>query len=148
MRARPKLEPSQCKFWPGKWGWTLVEDYAFIAHGGGAHTIPAGFWFDGGSVPAAFWQLTYSPSDPRMIFGALPHDWCYLSHCVDRWTADMTLVDNLTSFGAVKAGLVKAAVRSFGAIFWRDSDNDRAYMTYLRQRIVAEGRSLARYGLK
>lgn len=147
MRAAPKLKPAQCHFYGNEWGFELVEDFAFSVHGGGVMSIPAGFWFNGGSVPAAFWQITYSPYDPRMLLGALPHDWLYCSHLTDRWTADMTLVDNLVAFGAFKAGAIKAAVRTFGGMFWRDTDRDKAYMSHLKSLIIRYGRGLAQYGL-
>jgi len=146
-RTAPPLAPAFCRFYPGKPGWELLQDWTFVAHGGGAHTIPAGFWFDGGSVPAAFWQITYTPHDPRMVQWALPHDWAYCSRVISRYDADRTLADGLAQHGTIRAELVRAAVRTFGSIYWQDSDRDKAFMTHLRACILTSGRSLARYGL-
>lgn len=144
----PLLYPGKCSFYPREKGYYLAEDYSFLACGGGVHTIPAGFWFNGASIPAVFWQLTFSPFDPDIMPHALPHDWNYCSHIVARDVADDTLWENLRDIGyPVKSRLVGAAVKTAGGLFWGDSDNDRAYMSYLCNQIIRSGRSLSRYGL-
>jgi len=148
MKREPLLSPGRCRFYPGKKGYYLEGDYTFQSHGGGVHTIPAGFWFNGASIPALFWQLTFSPFDPDIMPHALAHDWAYSSHVVDRWTADETLWRGLRKDGyAIKAKVVGAAVKTAGSMFWDDDDIDVAYMYDLRLQISESDRSLAKYGL-
>jgi hypothetical protein len=144
----PLLYPGKCPFYLGEKGYYLAEDYSFLSYGGGVHTVPAGFWFNGASIPPAFWQLTFSPFDPDIMPHALPHDWNYCSHIVARDVADDTLWRGIESEGYdIKSRAVGLAVETFGGLFWEDSDNDRAYMSHLCSEIIRSGRSLSRYGL-
>lgn len=145
----PAMRPALCLYYPNEWGFELVEDHTVIAFGGGAHTIPAGFWFNGASIPAAFWQLTYSPYHPIILPWALAHDWFYCSHVVTREAADETLCRGIISMGGseIKADLIKAAVSNFGGMYWDDSREDKHYMRSLRQRIINSGRNPMAYGL-
>ena len=148
MKA-PILKPARCLYYPDSAGFELVEDYAFQIVGGGFLTVPAGFWYNGASIPAAFWQITFSPFDPRILAGALVHDWLYTSKQVQKNIADATLEKYLIDFhsGTIKAALVKKAVQLFGGFAWKDSDTDRRYVNALRARITNSGRSLTKYGL-
>ena len=42
-------------------------------------TVPAGYHFDGASIPRCLWSLIGSPFDPDLILGACVHDW-YCEH--------------------------------------------------------------------
>lgn len=135
MFDKPLLYPGDCSFYPNQQGYYLHNDFPFMVYGGGIHTVPAGFWFNGASIPAAFWQITFSPFDPRIISHALAHDWMYCSHIVTRRVADMTLYEGIKKTGAtIRAKMVLSAVSSFGGMFWEDNENDRAYMESLRNK--------------
>ena len=144
----PVLRPAYNSLYKS-WGFELVEDYAFSIVGGGILTVPAGFLYDGASIPAAFWQLTFSPYDPRILAGALVHDWLYTSNQVQRNIADATLEKYLIEFdgGKFKSAIVKKAVQLFGSFAWQDTYIDRRYINQLRATITSSGRSLAKYGL-
>ncbi len=131
------------------YGFELVEDYAFEIVGGGIMTIPATFWFNGASIPAAFWQVTYSPYDPRILPGALVHDWLYTSKHVQRNIADATLKKYIDEFngGSLKSDVIKLAVNLVGSFAWEDSPTDRRYLNSLRAGLRFSGKSLAKYGL-
>lgn len=147
-RAGPLLYPGRCEFYPGEKGYYLAEDYSFLSYGGGVHTVPAGFWFNGASIPPVFWQLTFSPFDPDIMPHALAHDWAYCSHIVDRKTADETLWRGLYSLGYdMKSRLVGVAVKTAGGLFWGDTPRDKDYMHNLASHILATGRSKTKYGL-
>jgi len=97
LNKRPILTPAECNLYPDEQGCDLVEDFSVEASNGKTYTIPAGFWFNGGSIPAAFWQATFTPFDMRVIDFFLFHDWAYTSHCCDKRTADDTLQAGIRS---------------------------------------------------
>lgn len=146
---QPKTQPQYNNLYK-QWGFLIIEDYPFHASGGGVHTVPAGFWYNAGSIPAPFWQLTYSPYDPVLLAPTLVHDWPYLSHCVPKEVADQTLYDYAMALGAssFKMTLIRRAVVTFGDRFYQRDDVDMAYLSGLRTDIIDSGRSLARYGLE
>ena len=146
---RPDFRPADCRFYPGQPGYELTNDFSFIVASGSARTIPAGFWFNGASIPAAFWQITFSPFDPRIIDGALIHDWLYTSKQVPRKVADNTFAAFLlaNSHAGIRTEVVRYAVRMFGGLAWLDSKRDREYLTSLKQMIRQRGAPLSRYGL-
>lgn len=145
---QPKLEP-EYNFIYNQWGFRLLDDYTFQSSGGGAYTIPYGFWYNAGSIPALFWQLTYSPYDPILLLPTLIHDWPYLSHVIPRDEADQTLHDYAEKLGAshIKIGMIKKAVSLFGEKYYENDDIDRNYLYMLKKEIQDSGRSLTQYGL-
>jgi hypothetical protein len=145
---RPILTPADCKLYPDEQGCDLVEDFSVEASNGKTYTIPAGFWFNGGSIPAAFWQTTFTPFDMRVIDFFLFHDWAYASHCVDKRTADDTLQAGIRSRGlTLRGAVVTTAVRLFGESSWKLDATDRLYMRSLRKTIIDSGRNPADYCL-
>ena len=144
---QPLLRPASCMHYPDAPGFELVQDYGFTVAGGGAFTVPAGFWYNGASIPAAFWQVTFSPFDPRILAPALVHDWLYTSKQVPRKVADETLAMLIAETSPARAQIVRAAVRSFGGFVWPDSRADRDYIASLSRAIVMSGRGLSAYGL-
>lgn len=65
----PVLRPNK----GNKNSWELVEEFAFMANLE-SFSIPAGFQFDGASVPKGAWYTTYSPSHSCVMRAALVHD--------------------------------------------------------------------------
>ena len=126
----------------------MVEDFVVVDTLGKAHTIPAGLWFNGGSIPAAFWQATFTPFDMRVIDFFLFHDWAYTSHCCDKRTADDTLQAGIRSRGlTLKGAMVATAVRLFGASNWEHTNIDALYLRRLKLQIQLSGHDPARYML-
>lgn len=144
-----RLTPATCTYYPGQWGFDLVADFPVEYTDGTYITIPAGFWYNAGSIPSAFWQLTFSPYDPRILVPTLPHDYGYTTKCVSRAVADATLTRDLAKWAhGVRPSLVNLAVRCFGSFAWRDTDQDQAYYNHLVKTVIANADyGLARYGL-
>ena len=44
--------------------------------------LPAGYTFDGASIPRIFWPIVGSPFEPRLMLAACVHDW-YCEHSAD-----------------------------------------------------------------
>lgn len=132
-----------------EWGLLVTEDWAFPNANGGIHTVPALFWYNAGSIPALFWQLTYDPYHPILLPPTLAHDWPYFSHCMSKEDADDTLYKLLLEMGAssVKSAAIKKAVQVFGNKFYERDRKDYLYLSVLRSQILESGRSLAKYGL-
>lgn len=128
--------------------YALVADVEYDVFGRKV-LIPAGFEFDGASIPPAFWPIIGSPFDPRFVRAALIHDWLYSSHLIDRGTVDRAFRAVLLADGVShwRAQAMYSAVRAGGLVAWDDSPRDAAYMTWLRDLIVADGRSLSDYSL-
>lgn len=65
----PELQPV-----PEIGRYRLTQDWPFEARG--FHfAIPAGYPYDGASVPRGAWYTTYSPYNPVVMVAALEHDW-------------------------------------------------------------------------
>lgn len=145
---RPILTPADCNLYPNDQGCELVEDFSVEASNGKTYTIPAGFWFNGGSIPAAFWQATFTPFDMRVIDFFLFHDWAYTSHCCDKRTADDTLQAGIRSQGLkLRGAVVTTAVRLFGDSSWNRTSIDALYLRRLKLQIQLSGRDPADYCL-
>ncbi len=145
---KPTLRPEPCKFYPDEQGYIVVDDWGFAAVDGKKYTVPAGFWFNGGSIPSAFWQATFTPFDSRIVHGFLAHDWMYSTHCCDKTTADHTLQKIIDDAGlSVKGALVASAVFLFGGSSWKLEAVDKLYIHSLRKTIIENGKSPHEYGL-
>lgn len=148
MLTEPKLQPARCSYYLDQKGFRLLEDYVFSIPGGGVMTIPKDFWYNAGSIPWLFWQVTFSPYDPDILAATLIHDWCYTTHCVDKATADTMLENYLSHEGYTKrAAVVGNAVKVFGKWAWNQDRNDLRYLNQLRATLANSGRSTAKYGL-
>lgn len=127
---------------------TVLDDWS-VSLGDVLLTVPAGFAFDGASIPPPLWPVIGAPFDPQFISAALAHDYAYTVKPVDRKAADVAFRNLLLrdDVGEWRAGLMYRAVRLAGAASWDDSEEDRAYLAYLKERILADGRNPALYGI-
>lgn len=93
-------------------------------------TVPAGFEYDGASIPRAAWSIIGSPFAPEFMTAAVFHDWLYYTHTLNREDADQVLYDLLreNGVGAVKAGVIHRAVRMFGGAYWPNTNEDKEKM--------------------
>ena len=92
-KGMPKLQPVPIKtkgkgFWKGivMWllatrNWILVDDWKYNINGE-EYVIPAGFQFDGASIPK-FLRTFFSPVGVLLI-GGLVHDYAYKYACLQR----------------------------------------------------------------
>lgn len=81
--------------------------------------IPAGYEFDGASIPPMFWDLIGEPDDEKFLIAALIHDFLYEKRW-NRKLSDATFRHFLESEGVwgFKATLMWAAVRIGGFAFY------------------------------
>ena len=87
--------------------------------------VPAGFKWDGASVPRVFRPSVFSPIDPEAVRGSCGHDWIYETQ-PEGWTraeADLLFLCCLLEDGAPVRKALKAyiGVRLFGWIAWRQN---------------------------
>jgi len=107
-------------------GWMeLVEDWAFCVNGIW-YWIPAGYVFDGASIPRAFWFIIGSPFDPLFWAAALAHDFIYLTHLLSRAIADdiFRCFLKTKNVGIVKSQTMYVAVRTFAGFAWKNNVGD------------------------
>lgn len=126
-------------------GYRLVHDYSYTWTAEGATWrifVPAGFEYDGASVPRWVWTLTGIVPDGLHRAAALIHDWLYRhagllpdgsfwkdGHSVDgfpwqRHQADKLFANILAAHGVsqFRRRNMYRAVRLFGWMAWQSSD--------------------------
>jgi len=110
----------------------LLDDYEF-KYNDIKIVVPEYYMFNGASIPAIAWQITFTPFHPDVIAPALIHDWCYTNEQVDRETADKIFYDMLILNNAdkIKAKAMHKAVRTFGASSYGMNDKKQKAMNLL-----------------
>lgn len=107
---------------PSEDKYELMEDYG-IAVKDIEIVVPKFFQYDGASIPAAAWQITYTPFHPDVMLPSLIHDWLYGNHQVTQEVADdifyELLIANRVNF--VKAKAMRAAVQIGGEAYWENT---------------------------
>lgn len=98
---------------------------AKVRYGGLQFIVPAGFEFDGASIPRFCRGLIGSPLDPEIARGGRDHDYIYRFQ-PPGWTrkkADLMFLCHLLEDGLPpgKAFVAYRFVRLFGWIAWRDN---------------------------
>lgn len=104
-----------CKPLPKDDCYELVEPLVFWVDYN-RYVVPAGFVSDGASIPKIFWPVITSPFNPKIIRGAIIHDYLYRVHVVSRRVADEKLRSVIISDGFPKetSETVFSAVRVGG----------------------------------
>lgn len=104
---------------PTSGNYCLDDDYTITIRGC-TITVPAGFEFDGASIPPFFWLAFHSPYHPKVVRAALIHDYLYVTHEVDKAEADLTFVTILGIDGVDKwrRKNMWRAVHLFGGKAW------------------------------
>ena len=64
--------------------------------------VPAGFVFDGASVPRFFWRVVSTPFQPKVMRAACIHDYLYRNHIVEKDVADEKFKSVLIADGVDK----------------------------------------------
>lgn len=129
--------------------YALAED-AIAMRDGVVVRIPAGFEFDGASIPRFAWSVIGSPFHPRLMTASVFHDWLYYTHQLgSRLDADDWLLRLMlrSGVGAARANTIYSAVRAFGGGYYENDDDDLAYLDRLRAAILSRGQSPDDYGL-
>lgn len=68
-------------------------------------SIPAGYTFDGASIPRCLWSLIGSPFDPDLILAACVHDW-YCEHTANCYQSRV-IGDAVFFYLLTKAGVAR-----------------------------------------
>lgn len=94
-----------------------------VTFNGKTITVPAGFSYDGASVPRFFWRLIFPPVHPKSRRAALFHDFIYRTH-PEGWTkaeADELFYHLLIEDGVPKwrAWLAYQGVKWGGYYAWK-----------------------------
>ena len=110
----------------------LTRDYRLEVEGVTV-VVPRFFRFDGASIPAAAWVLTYPPFHPDVMLPSLVHDWMYYNHQETREKTDDIFFALLRGNGVSRltANGMWAAVRAGGGIFWNNDEEDIAMLIRL-----------------
>lgn len=132
--AQPKMKPVLDKNY-----YELIESW-MVRTPYGDFTVPAGFMYDGASIPRFFWRVTGGPFQSPRCIAALAHDYLYATHKVDRATADIIYRDMQFALGIAKykARIEYRALRLFGWIAWKN----RGTMNHLAALVLLAAISL------
>lgn len=109
----------------------LLVGIKFFCPNGYIIYIPAGFLFDGASIPKFAWSIVGTPGG-RYLFAALIHDWLYMSRAFKRKDADklfLRIMERL-EIGCFGRHVMYNAVRAFGHDAFFESD-ERPYIKRL-----------------
>ncbi len=114
----PRIKPITSGEHKGKY--KLAYKYSITVLGN-IRVIPAGFIFDGASIPRTMWtMLGVTPFHPNIIIPALVHDHLYSEKDLSREDADKIFKHLLEQCGfTTRATLMHTAVRWFGGGHWK-----------------------------
>ena len=130
-------------------GYLLLSDFC-VEWNDKLVTVPAGFGYNGASIPKALFQIMGTPFNPRYMEASCVHDWLYYTHLLKRRTeADRLFRSMLLESGVNKtiANNLFQAVYVFGGMFWKNRNNDLHYIQWLRDSLQVSGKKPADYGL-
>ena len=116
----------------------LTEDFCFY-YNGKAYWIPAGFTWDGASIPRAVWSIIGAPSEPDFWAATLVHDWVYLTHIFSRAETDEALFQILgeSDVSLWRRRCIWAAVRAFGGgSHWKNGVEEKKQIDELNSAIA------------
>lgn len=121
---------------PGKNCFALEDDHAFKV-GDLEIWIPAGYSWNGASIPQVLWPELGGRYEPESMAAGLEHDWLYLFHATDRAAADRHFYDRCREDGMphLKAETMYQALRAFGGTHWPTSDEDQRQIDEIRMMI-------------
>ena len=117
--------------------------------GTATYRIPASVHYDGASVPRVAWMFITTPYAPRVMAAALVHDWLYLTHHVDRETADTIFLWmlELTAMSRWRRAIMYYALRCCGWWAWTTRKRDAIRLQQLKARLRRKRLPLSRYRL-
>ena len=125
---------------------TTAEDL----RGKGTIVVPAGFEFDGASIPEEFEGVVgYRRGDRRLDIPSLAHDWLYTNHQFERHEADdlfyYLLRQDVSEIPWETAFSMWDAVTEYGESHYANEPDDIAEATALYARLVEQGADIDRY---
>lgn len=96
-----------------------ITDLAAVTH---SVRIPAGYTFDGASIPRPLWSLIGAPFSPDLILAACVHDWyCDHARCYhERLIGDAVFFKLLADSGVPywRRAVLYSAVRAYAWWLW------------------------------
>ena len=109
----------------------LQKNVCFWLDDGYAIYIPAGFIFDGASIPKVAWSIV-GAADGRYFLAALVHDWLYTTKQLSKEQADNLFKRVMMKIGIGwwKRMIMWRAVDWFGGSPWRTEDRDISLWMY------------------
>lgn len=116
----------------------VLEDFVYVSPDGLHWTTPAGFVFDGASIPRVLWTRLGGPFDGPNIFIGAVHDPRYRFADCDRETADRLLlnVGRCAGLGKQDAMAIYLGVRLGGEMAWIDNARKRSTCGADRARLL------------
>jgi hypothetical protein len=100
-----------------------LKTFTFIDPFYGTVSVPAGFIFDGASIPRVAWSiLGVTPYDPKIFKAAIIHDWLYSNNVVSKKNADSIFSNVMVHQKLIKplqVRLIHTAVKIFGGKAYR-----------------------------
>jgi hypothetical protein len=89
--------------------------------------VPEGFVTNGASIPRFLWSFCYDPFHPKIITGAVIHDYLYSTGIVPRYMADEIAKTIWFDHGAgeKRVALMYKAIRMFGKNFYTSKEDNR-----------------------
>lgn len=109
--------------------------------------IPAGFLWDGASIPYFARVVIGEPNKKAFAIASLIHDWLYYTHIYNRAKSDKILYNELRKSGVncIKAMTMYISVKSFGPTAWENKTEDFDYLENLIKKIKLDKRDLNKY---
>ena len=115
----------------GKMKITLAP-FIYYDHWHGCIEVPAGFIFDGASIPRFAWStLGVTPYDPKVVAAAVVHDWLYNSKVKSKKDADAIFYYIMEYQGLLSTSqmrLMYTAVKLFGGKAYKKLLNDNEFL--------------------
>ena len=98
---------------------TLSSDLIYTARNGATYHVPAGFKFDGASIPRFLWSLFSHPFTDGYIRPSALHDWHCLYKTIDSKLAHRLFYEGLRSerIGFWRAQIMYRVTQIFGPRF-------------------------------
>lgn len=141
MLSQPKLSIN-----PKKQEYYLLRDFN-IKILNEEIVVPQFYSFDGASIPAVAWTITYTPFHPHVMVCALVHDFLYANHQVTKDVADkifhQLLLDN--GVGSKTAYLMYIAVKFGGGSAYKNNEKDIEYLKELYHQTLARTDDIEKY---
>lgn len=109
-----------------------LRPFVYIDQYHGVIDVPAGFVFDGASIPRFAWsKLGVTPYDPKVVVAAVIHDWMYASKIKSKKDADAIfyyIMDHQGFLSKVQMRLMYTAVKLFGRKAYRKVIKDGEFL--------------------
>ena len=104
-------------------GLYLKQDFIFLLRGK-LYIIPAGFWFDGASIPKLFWSLIGHPMEEPFRIASLIHDYIFITWLAPFYVANIRFVDDLkiSDVNWARRNAMLTVVQTAGYIAWKTED--------------------------